>query len=202
MAKRKRLSDKYRTYDLKRRIHRVWAMATDDQIERGLQWYGEAHGIAEEIGDDLGLDARHGAGMLAALSPMVYWEQNVKDARVLALDSDATVSTFNDQKRKALKIKRGDDPESVLKGPKVRAFWKCILEPKHPEAVVVDRHAGRVAVGWGMSIEEINYWIPKAGMREKITTAYQQVADELGLLPLEVQAVTWLVYREKIETPF
>ena len=57
-------------------ILEVLGQATAEQHATGLDWYREAHEVAAEDGD-----VRAGAGVLAAVSPLVSWERNVIVAR-------------------------------------------------------------------------------------------------------------------------
>lgn len=205
---RKRMSDELSMSHMTRRILRAWDLAWDDQMERGRRWYPEAHELAEEIAEGTGLTVEAAAGLIAALSPAITWEENVKDARALAAPEDdpeswdgyASVSTYGQNRRKAIGILEGGDPDEILGGPKVRAFWRCIADPENADAVCVDRHGARVALGWKMSLGDVHRWLGRVGTIEKIQEAYRRAAAELGELPLVVQAVTWLVYRERMES--
>jgi hypothetical protein len=99
---------------------------------------------------------------------------------------------------KALEIYDGADWRRVLKGPKERSFADNISNPKRSQAVTVDRHAVKVALG---SIADRDKYGPemiiqRAGVYETISQAYRDAAKELGMLPLELQAITWLAERE------
>lgn len=195
---RRRMSDELKTSMMVRRIKRAWRFACPDQERRGREWYSEARSLADEIAGSAKITPAAAAAIIAALSPMVSWEENARNARDLAEDPEgATVSSFRRNREKAVAILGGEDPDEILGGKKVRAFWKCIHDPSDPEAVCVDRHAGRVALGWKMKHEEIMKWLDRAGVNEKIQEAYRLAADHLGELPQTVQAVTWLVCRER-----
>jgi hypothetical protein len=103
----------------------------------------------------------------------------------------AKVGTFTLNKVKALAILAGADPLCTLKGNKVRSFFSCVLNPQC-YLVCVDGHAYGVAKGNGQRLQ------PKVIKDDEylaISQAYQAVAAELNILPLQLQAITWLSYR-------
>jgi hypothetical protein len=99
---------------------------------------------------------------------------------------------------KALEIYDGADWRQVLKGPKERSFADNISNPKRSQAVTVDRHAVRVALGDIATRDKSGpeVILSRVGVYEAIAQAYRDAAKDLGLLPLELQAITWLQEKE------
>jgi len=56
--------------------------AGPDEIERGRSWYAIARGTAEKLAEDFGLSLEQSAGVIAALSPQMHWNDNVRGARI------------------------------------------------------------------------------------------------------------------------
>lgn len=170
-------------------ILEVLGQATAEQHTTGLDWYREAHDVAAEYGD-----VRAGAGVLAAVSPMLSWERNVIVARNAFAEGHVTgVLSRNAAKGNA--ILAGADPLDVLGGDKVRSFYMNILNPEGTDAVTVDRHAYDVATG--VRIAENNR--PKLSKKHynAIADEYRRAAAIVGLAPSQVQAITWTVWRDK-----
>jgi hypothetical protein len=181
------------------RILNVYQRATEYQLSSGLQWYVGAHEIAEhmyrEFPNRLQTIA-HAAGLIAALSPNEAWSTNVKNAWAF-LETDRCASLPRSQDDARL-ITAGFDPEWVLFRPgkvnfKVQAFYKNIAEPETPGPVTIDRHAKGVL-----------YDDPKiAKLKPHATRAqydyyqlmYTKAATEVGILPHQLQAVTWQAWR-------
>lgn len=166
--------------------------ATDDQKKRGADWYSTAHQVAELMAEG---DVQRGAGVIAALSPQKAWPLNVKMAR-RAFDAGRADGHVQDALRKVAKILAGADPAEVLPMTlKTGNFYRTIMDPEDPDAVVIDRHAHDVAVGK-------RYGITDRGLHNKrryatLAHAYREAARVLDVLPSTVQATTWLVQTEE-----
>jgi hypothetical protein len=106
---------------------------------------------------------------------------------------------------KALLILQGADPDEVVKGPKVRAFWHTIADPSNAEAVVIDRHAFDVAVGRVMDDRTRGAVLGRKGAYDAFATVYRRAAKSINArtkstwpwTPAEVQAVTWTYWRRE-----
>ena len=176
---------------LEANIRKVWDLATPSQRARGLTWYKDANDIARVMGD-----VKMGAGVIATLSAQRGWNQNVR----LALDAadGMEVRTAGDQQRKLSRILSGVDPAGVLPLQiKTGQFYQCILNPDHPTAVVVDRHAHDIATGefLGDAQRGLSYLKRYTIFAE----AYRAVARQVLVTPCQVQAVTWVVWTEALD---
>lgn len=179
-----------------RNILAVWESATGEQRAEGYAWYRVAHGIAGMICEG---DARRGAGLLAALSPQTSWWLNVELASDAA-DSGFASGHFQDACRKARKILAGADPESVLPmRRKTGQFFLCIADPSHPTAVCVDRHAHDLALG--RPLGDRDRGLSAHGRYALLADCYRRAGARLGVLPSTVQAVTWVVWRDRLDSP-
>lgn len=179
-----------------RNIISVWESATPEQLQEGRSWYRVAHGIASMICEG---DARKGAGLLAALSPQTSWWLNVELASDAA-DHGFASGHFRDACSKARRILEGADPESVLPmRRKTGQFFLCIADPSHPSAVCVDRHAHDLAVG--RALGDRDRGLSAHGRYEALAECYRTAAARLGVLPSTVQAVTWVVWRDRLDSP-
>lgn len=167
----------------------VLADATDSQMAEGLAWYGDAHAIAAEAGD-----VRIGAGVIAALSPLMSWERNVELARD-AFRNGHAAGALSRNVAKADAILDGADPLTVLGGDKVRSFYLNILDPFDTEPVTVDRHAYDIATG------DRNAENDRPGIKGKryrdLADLYRSAAAEAGIIPNQLQSITWTVWRER-----
>lgn len=159
----------------------VYRRATTDQLMEGMSWYQDAHLIAREAGN-----VTTGAGIISALSPRMPWGRNIVLARKAytgPLEGGAlkrSIATVN-------AILSGIHPLDVLGGLKTRAFFDNILNPLTSNEVTVDTHAIKIA--------GINRHSVGKGLYNDIANAYREAAKEYGIMPLEMQAVTWTVYR-------
>lgn len=173
-------------------ILQVWRSANPRQIMEGRAWYPVANQLAEILGNG---DTHKGAGVIAALSANKRWELNVK----LATEAFANGSArghLGDAIAKANAILAGIDPETVLPmDRKTGHFYRCIVNPSDPETVVLDRHAGMVALR--TSPTEVESFLKAKSRYAMLAECYREAARRLGELPNTVQAVTWVVWRER-----
>ena len=175
-------------------LRAVLELATHEDWSAGTSWYNVAHEEARKLSDSYGLTVESAAGIIAALSPQTSWEENLRIADALCADRTVSVHTA-DATRKALAILDGALPLTVLGGKKVRSFYRNILNPNRTGPVTIDRHAAAILAG--LSTPEWNRTHEKKLERKhfyRIATAiYRSAAHEYGLLPHQVQAISWLV---------
>lgn len=172
--------------------------ATDAEYTSGMYWYVSANALAWEL--DF-VDYRRAAGVIAALSPRLRWDKNVAYARLAysLKGYDVTpeilsyIPTLNNSRTKALAMVNGERPENVLgNGLKTNAFYDNIARPYDSLAVTVDKHAFDIANNLrtpykGMVITDKVY--------RSMADAYAIAAREVGILPMQVQAITWVAWR-------
>lgn len=176
-------------------IVRVWEQATDAELAKGINWYRDANALAVLLSPS---DPSQAAGVLAALSPMMDWEQNMKLGIRAYADGSASGALFSNVE-KANRILNGEAPLDVLGGNKVRAFYGCINDPSS-ESVCIDRHAFDIAVG-RVTNNESRAALSRKGVYESFEKAYVRAAKVLSarlgtpVSASEVQAVTWCVWR-------
>ena len=180
----------------------VWTYNESSEQDRseGIEWYAYAHLFADRIAPSV----KVGAGVLAALSPQVSWSMNQRLARNACQYRKFTGQTGANV-RKARAIINGHNPTDVFdsdrleRGCKVRAFYACILDPNNAHHVVIDRHAFDIALGcFDHGID--GHVLDRIGGYEYFADAYRKAGAELGLLPLQVQAITWLAWRRRKRT--
>lgn len=165
-----------------------YAQASTEQKIAGERWYVTANQLANMIADG---DVIMGAGVLAALSANKSWTENVRLTR-RAFETGKATGHVATQLRKAQSIMEGAEPLSVLgNGEKTRNFFECIVDPAHPSAVCIDRHAHDVAVGEVYGNDDRG--LSSKGRYQLIADAYREAARRLNTNPATVQAVTWVV---------
>lgn len=217
---------------LTRNITATFRAATDGDRAIGHGWYARARDLAEKLATEYTAgngyyseeEIRAAAGVIAALSPRLAWRKNVeyaelaymtffqmdKEAPLRNLSEDVRQSVFagviptlNANARKAYRILNGENPEDVLGGPKVRAFYFTIVNPTDPRAVVVDRHAIDITFGQVLNDQARGLALGRKGAYDKVSELYRRAARiisaELGEVwtPAQVQATTWTYWRRE-----
>lgn len=185
-----------------RNICRLYREATLEQRTSGREWYRDAHDIAAALAERHALPVADVAGVIAALSPLRSWGDNVTLAARAIRQNGLESGAFKDSVHKVNAILRDcQNPGDVLGGDKVRAFWHCIATAGETSAVCIDRHAYDAATNTRHSYDTRPRLSSKryAEVAAAYVRASQILSAELGerLTPSAVQATVWLVWRAK-----
>lgn len=159
----------------------------------GAQWYQVALCWASRIGRAHGYTTDQVAGVIAALSPLMHWTDNLATANEACrlhaggLSTPPALTLSYTNTCKAWAILDGADPLTVLSGPKVVAFYLAILGAEH---AVIDTWAYRAATGKNPP------YSPTRRQVEMLTAEYAHAAARLGVSPRTLQAAVWLDIRQ------
>lgn len=168
---------------------------------QGINWYFELNDYCKTLSELHNIEPIRVAGMLSALSPNCTFAQNIKSLeKVLRTDGNCKVSTFGNQKRKALEIFKTDDisEENIKrilgKGLKTRSFFENIYRPETSNAVTVDL--------WMIRYAKKHNIIPVNGVltdkRYRTIEAHiRDLAQKFGVMPHQYQAIAWVDLRGK-----
>lgn len=178
----------------------LWYLrATDAQVRFGLDWYFIANGEARAMAGNRYMRA---AGVIAALSPMNKWDNNLAKARLLweragIVEWSGTSNGYGLSKNveKAVRIYNGEDALDVLGGDKVRAFFLTICDPAGDHQPVIDRHAFDIAINTRTN-DAARSVLQRKGEYARFSDIYRDAADIVGIGPSQLQAITWVTWRE------
>jgi hypothetical protein len=176
-------------------ILRVYHQAGSGEIDAGLRWYLIAHDEAVRLANAGGLTIEATSGIIAAVSPGLRWESNIAAAERI-IHGEGLEGIGVRWYRNVIKAKRilhGENPADVLKGNKVRAFWNNILEPLVSESVCIDGHAYAIWAGKRIMLDKV----PSISdnLYAQIQGDYRSAAKLAGIRPLQLQAISWCVWR-------
>jgi hypothetical protein len=170
-----------------------YAQATPTERREGFAWYPTAREAAANIAARNGITLEQAAATVAALSPQMEWNANLRWAAEVA---EAHVQGIplprrglGNSLRRAERALSGDLSDIMRTSGtlKVRNFYGSILGERG--AVCVDRHAIRVALGDALgnppSLTDNRYRL--------VAEAYREAGRELRKAASGVQAVTWTV---------
>lgn len=181
----------------------VYNNASAEDMRAGLGWYVDAHNWCVSMAGTHRphLVARN-AGIVAALSPLNGWGNNKRMAHRV-ISKRGMITVVKGQKNgigiganvtKAIAIYKGSDPMDVLKGNKVRAFYATILNPTGDIIPVIDRHAFDIAIGERTN-DDRRKILERKGVYEQFANAYRDAAKVAGIGSAQMQAITWLAWR-------
>lgn len=165
----------------------VATMPPADTLQ-ALSWYRiEAERLAR-MASELALPVATVIAAAATLSPATSWHLLMLDLPRFLREALAGVekpasATYGANRSKAARIVRDRLGIGAVTGPKVSAFARALSGD--PSAVVVDRHAARIATG-----EDDRATVP-ALMYRACARAYRRVAERAGVEPAGLQALVW-----------
>ena len=193
--------------DHERMVHNVMACyraADSVQVAEGLLWYSDAQKAAHNIAVKYGIAVYIVVAVISALSPNNKWSRNVINADMLIgafLRGDGIdavkVSTYHKMKAKAWDILAArpdyDGAKAMLKGQKITSFFCDIMGEFN---VTIDGHARNIAYDERVGLTDDRTNI---GVREyrALQSAYEEAARRVGLMPYQLQAITWRVWRDR-----
>lgn len=172
-------------------IMATYKRATGDEIADGIGWYARARDLALELCPD---DVWKGAGILATLSPMKEWPENVRLARLAVATGKAT-GNVPSATIPCQKILDGMSWDDAMNGQKTRSFCIAIATAGRGEVATIDAHAHDAATGLTPKWSErpaIN-----KGLFNSMDAAYREVAEYLGLAVNDLQAIVWVVWKRE-----
>jgi len=185
-------------------ITSVYRDADETQHAEGLLWYSDAQKAAHNIAVKYDIAVYIAAAVIAALSPNNKWSRNIVNADALIgafIRGDGLlsvkVSTYNKMKQKAWDILAArpdyDGAKRMLKGQKITSFFCDIMGEFN---VTIDGHARNIAYGERVGLTDDRTNI---GVREyrALQAAYEEAARRVGLMPYQLQAITWRVWRDR-----
>ena len=184
-----------------RNILRVYRRASADAIAQGRTWYEDESDALARLAFDLSLSLRAVCGAAAAISPGMRWELVPGYVHALATarnPESLTVPTYSQEfVRRAVRCLRGENPDTVLGGPKVRAFYALLLTRGQTADVVVDGHAFNIARAVRSNIRGGSEDVPRVNPSRfaLVADAYRRAAEIVGQPAHVVQAVAWCEWR-------
>ena len=163
---------------------------TDDEISQGIHWYDRARELAIEWANG---DVWKGAGVIAAYSPLTPWWRNMELAESTLTTGAVRIDTLKMNAMKASRIMDGEDPLTVLNGPKLRAFASAIADP-NTDLITIDSHAHSIAIGRHLFTQQSKLGVKS---RREIVAAYAEAAELAGYHVSAFQAMTWVGWRNR-----
>lgn len=196
-------------------IMAIYGQATQSEIFDGLRWYDEAFSFCANLADSFKLPVSNVAYACAALSPNNSWTGNQKDlltvctafasgelaelvAQFEAGDTKALkglkIQTYPKQAIKAFYLlKTGNLLEYIGQGKKTLSFARNIAFTDSSD-VTIDGHAASIVVNKRMTMKDASKVLRPSNYKD-FAEAYTIAAAELGMLPKQLQAITWVTWR-------
>jgi hypothetical protein len=175
--------------------------ANDFEKRAGFFWYLDSHNYIKEMSVSLNVKFDLACGIVAVLSPMLAWSENLNLAHQLIkfngkLPASVKSSAFPLNIEKARKMLKAKRVFPYLRGVKVVEFYHNILNPLDPDHVTIDTFM--LACHYNKNEGLGRYFT------EKHIGPLKQIIRGLGikysLLPCQVQATIWLTYHRIVKS--
>lgn len=176
---------------MKKKILKTIASLDETNYQASLDWYFILNDYAKNLAERNNITLIQAAGIISALSPMITFQTNLRDAeRFAATRRLDNLATYMVQRKKALAIIGVKTEEEVLKilgGNKTKAFFLNILKPETSQDVTID--------SWMIKFFGFKSITPKRYRQASEVIA--KIASEMALKPHQVQALIWVGMRGK-----
>lgn len=166
----------------------VYLNATDSEITEGMEWYSNAFSLATALSPD---NVWRGAGVISAFSPICPWWRN-KQLAINTFETGIATGHTTMFNTFAQRIYDGEHPLMVLKGPKQRAFCAAIATNGQTDIATIDRHAYDIAMGMVNTKRNIT-----KNVFHQLSNAYSEAALLAGISTAQMQAITWVAWRNR-----
>lgn len=184
-------------------IIRFFNKANVDEIREGLNWYNDANDHCKQLVSRFNLPLQVVVGIVAAFSPQTDWLSNKRYALSFLINPTARYKSLaQDTKARTIaKLNNERDIYNALsvadKAYKTKAFFLNILNPDIVTSVTIDRHAIAVCIQSTDKVEALSddYGKLTKAQYEFFERCYAKAALKLDILPQQLQAITWTVYR-------
>ncbi len=183
-----------------RNIIKTLNAADSVDIDEGRLSYFRYNEVLKNLAAFYSVGFPETVAVFAALSPNSDYLGNLRSTATVVKGWKAGVDverirvvTYNHCRDRAFEYLNGTSFLETVKGKKIRSFYSNILNPLDPEPVTIDGHAVNVWRGRRMTLKAVatdgrfNY--------EIVAADYRAAANRVGLLPNQVQAITWFAWK-------
>jgi len=178
----------------KNNLLKIWEQCTE---EDKFDWYSDANSWADLMSQNRDITVSHVCGVIAALSPLKTWQQNLKLSAKM-IQTRKSVGHTRLCNKKALYVLKSDGSDEsileILKGNKISAFYLNIKYPKNGKYLTIDRHALSCLLGYWVTDDDYR-GITKS-QYEFFVQVFQWTAQSLNVNPLLLQSSTWVRWRK------
>lgn len=184
-------------------IMRFYELATPLEAQEGLNWYREANTYSKELSKRFGLSLSQIAGIIAVFSPQSGWAENKRYAVSYLINPKHRVKSLCQtlKAQKIYKLQKENDIYNALsiagKAFKTKSFFLNILNYDIVTNVTIDRHAIAACIQYPNNVWPLDESYGKLTKQqyEFFEFCYVTTAGDLGIMPHQLQAIVWTVYR-------
>lgn len=177
----------------------VWMLEQTDEIDQteGCEAYAKYRRVMQDYANAYRVPLDRVTAAFCALSPNNDYVGNLRsltsvlEGFVAGTPVDRVViSTYNHCRDRAFRYLNGEeDFDTPNRGLKIKSFYWNILDPDCPAHVTIDGHMAAAYAGdSALTMKEV---LLSRNWYRVISGAVIDLADEVGLLPNQLQAILW-----------
>lgn len=178
-----------------------------DRIE-GTLAYAKYHVLLNKIANTYCYEFKPVVAAFCALSPNNDYYGNLRSL-VSVLDGlnrstphkDIIVSTYNHCKYRAIMYLNGEKFETSKRGMKILNFYRNLIDPTDSEFVTIDGHMAAMFIGDDKAVMK-EMIIGTRKEYKRIAKILSDMANELGLLPNQLQATLWFTRKRILKIKY
>lgn len=166
----------------------------EGMIESAMNWYNNAHSVAATLAIKFNVSVDVVAAIIAVLSPMIYWIENLIDTYELLNESqDHRFSAYGRNVDKALEVLYSGNT-SLASSIKVSNFFLSILRPENSDSVTVDIWTLRQLLDdYFSDRKELYKYFNTSGKQAIIIGLIKSEAAKYNMTGSQLQSVIWAV---------
>lgn len=190
--------EEHKVSTLKARLKSFYKLATPEEQLAGRNWYREMYNWVEAVAEARDMDVMQACGIFAALSPQMSVDRN--KALFMQYVKTGAASHYGVLIDKCQQIENADtaqEIEDILNGNKIASFFRNIWDYEAYGKVTIDRHALATMLQTPATVKPLDdgQYSMTNKQYSQFEAIYQSIADEVGILPHQLQAVLWDTYR-------
>ncbi len=174
--------------------------AAPTDIDEGRLAYQRYHKVCRDIANYYRYTLPEVISVFAATSPNTDYLKNLRSAVSVIYGHSKgipvekiRVATYGHCRNRAYQYLTGEaDFLTKVKGKKILSFYMNILNPMDGYAVTIDGHAFNI---WRNIKAPLKGAGIPARLYNEIAEDYREVSRRVGLLPNQVQAITWFTWK-------
>lgn len=183
---------------LENRLRLFLKESNQKEVINGKFWYKNMSDWIEPIAVNYNVPMYKACGIFAALSPQMSVPRN-KDLFLTFLKTGnaAHYKMLIDKCNEILTAKNWHEVAKILNGKKITAFYMNIYMFDRATKVTIDRHAISSLLQTPKNTRPLraNEQTMTANQYAYFESIYKSIADEMGILPHQLQAIVWDTYR-------
>ncbi len=171
--------------------------ADDIDYQSGVSSYAKYNTLMRGLASKFGCTVEQATAVFVSTSPNNDYIGNLRSA-VSILDGwkrgvdveNIIITTYNHCRSRAWACLHGVDFLESAKGPKIRSFYRNIVDPLDLGPVTIDGHMVSAWVGRRILMKDAHGFKYEAAANDA-----RALANQLGLVPCQLQGIIWFTWK-------